>query len=141
MKTQNYGIVTEEGSGYSPEFPVRLIYCELQNMALKNYRQERENGDESDDPTWNFPHDGQYICVHGRVEGNYIYGERREDGHYYWEVRYDAGSNDKKWMEEKDHKYLERVHNMHLNGSRLNEQEEKDLEETGHTIDRFCVVC
>jgi hypothetical protein len=106
MKTQNFGIFINRTINifFSHWF---LVICVP--VCLKNYKENRENGNEGDDPNWKIPEDGKYTWVKGEVKGDYVYGVKENDGDYHYECRYDEGSGDKKWMEEKDLNYLARL--------------------------------
>lgn len=77
---------------------------------VDNYRQNRENGDERDNPPRKFPQDGFHQFIKGRVEGIYVYADKNEnDGWHEIDLVYIEGMEDKKWMIEKDGNYLERL--------------------------------
>jgi flagellar biosynthesis GTPase FlhF len=76
-----------------------------------DYRSNRENGDVCDSPQKPFPSDGTYTWMKGEKKSNFgglIFG-KREGNNVAYELRYDEGPGDKKWMEEKDNNYLSRL--------------------------------
>ena len=64
--------------------------------ATKNYRSNRENGSDVDNPKHLLPLDGSFRWVNPDEENDA-------------QLRYDEGSGDKAWMEEKDRNYLARL--------------------------------
>jgi len=69
--------------------------------ALDDYRSNRENGDESDNPSRAFPEDGRY--------SDWVLHHTDDDGSKYYHVKYDEGPGDRAWMQEKDRNYLARL--------------------------------
>ena len=70
----------------------------LVGSALNNYTENRENGEEQDNPSRPFPKDGTYSWQH-----------HPNDEKDYYRVRYDEGPKDHAWMKEKDRSYLARL--------------------------------
>lgn len=102
LKTQTFGIVKGcQKKQYFGGVPINPI---------PNYRLNRENGTDEDSPKWKFPADGTTTWIKGRLDrGCYVYGHSDGDKCYKYEVRYDEGKLDKKWMEEKDSNYIGRT--------------------------------
>jgi|GEM_PF-1883150 len=71
----------------------------FRELAITDYRRNRENGESQDNPNWNFPQDGE----------SYWFDREHPPGGKYYGVRYDEGPHDKIWMDEKDRNYLNRL--------------------------------
>jgi len=65
-----------------------MIALEEQIESAGNYRANRENGEEQDNPRRNFSADGKYKWVQSEKKG------------YFW-IRYTKGPGDRDWMKEK----------------------------------------
>lgn len=109
---------TEYQKYYKDPYRVRAVY---------NYMKNRGNGNEADNPSWEFPNDGRYewkneICrltgygpskcknklSNGFVKG--IYGTNCDGNSIYeYSVKYLEGPRDKIWMQERDKNYLARI--------------------------------
>lgn len=63
--------------------------------SLQNYRENRENGSGSDNPSWEFPNDGIY--------------KWDTPNENCTKVRYAEGPKDAAWMAEKDRNYLKKM--------------------------------
>jgi hypothetical protein len=80
-----------------------------QSYAAKDFKKNRENGSESDNPSQIPMEDGKHTVVIGSMGvGGYIYGVKNGNK-YEYKIRYDQGPGDKAWFEEKDKNYLERI--------------------------------
>jgi len=77
-------------------------------LAVEAFKQNRMNGNETDNPARKMPEDGQYTWVKGIVKEECVYGVKNGD-YYKYEICYDQGPRDKAWMEEKDKNYLQRI--------------------------------
>jgi len=101
MKTQTFGIDHKYivYRGWAPPDP--LTYSPARTSAVSSYRMCRENGEEQDNPWWDFPEDGTFKWTQD-------WGSDPNPDCYYT-VRYDEGPGDRKWMEEKDRHYLARL--------------------------------
>jgi hypothetical protein len=85
-----------------------------------DFKEKRENGENKDDPeNLYLDFDGKYNWIKGEVKGDYVYGVKRPDGEYDYELRYDAGPKDLAYFEAKDRNYLTRI----LNEGKLRELE------------------
>jgi len=82
-------------------------YKEVRVEAVANYRRNRENGNNNDSPAWKFPNDGKYDLVDG--ENEFMTTIKK--------IRYTEGHKDKKWMEEKDRNYLQRINGQSNNNT------------------------
>ena len=65
------------------------------DSAVEAYRNSRENGEDCDNPSWNFPNDGTYTWDTPNKKLS--------------KICYNAGSEDERWMKEKHENYLRRV--------------------------------
>ena len=91
------------------------------SLALGNYRNNTENGDNRDNPTYPFPEDGSYRWC------------KKEGSEYLYFVKYTQGTNDKAWMEKKDHSYMARIRrewDAHHCSTRAKTPEERELNVT-----------
>jgi len=110
MKTQNFGL---DRSIHLFQFPDRPMFhlvpsdtFPLHSYALSDYKLKRMNlKSTKEDP----PFDGKWTWTKGRVEGDLVYGEKRADGRYDYELRYDEGEGDRKSMEKNDAFYLRQL--------------------------------
>ena len=110
MKTQTFGIYTCETAWHLYTIFPGLASVVSEPASVADYRAKRENGTDSDNPDTKFPQDGKITWIKGTVKDDgYVYGVKENDGYYHYEVRYDEGEGDKKWMEEKDKRYLARL--------------------------------
>jgi hypothetical protein len=79
-------------------------------LAWENFKSKRENGEDQDNPkNLSLDYDGKDTWIKGEVKGDKIYGVKRPDGYYDYEVRYDAGPKDLEYFEAKDRNYLTRI--------------------------------
>jgi len=104
MKTQKFGVwfSTARVSVYClSEQPCASI------AARSDYKKKRNNLVDSDEGEPKF--DGNYTWTKGRVRGDRVYGDKRADGRYDYEVRYNEGSGDMAWMENNDRIYLNKL--------------------------------
>ena len=108
MKTQTFGEARDNYDGTPPTL-VPVCRRGYARAGRADYKFKRENGTDADNPDWKFPEDGKITWIKGRVKGEYVYGVKNKDGEYEYEVRYDEGTGDRKWMEEKDRRYLARL--------------------------------
>ena len=87
MKIQKFGIDRWEG------------YKRMSAISMPaQYVAARENGFPCDNPPCVFPTDGKYTWIKGRTKGKWIYGVKNKKGKYEYELRYDEGPGDNKWM-------------------------------------------
>lgn len=105
MKTQTYGT-----RGFPCYHPVLVLYCcwDGKNSPRCVYKDHRFNGSQEDFKKNNPPYDvdGKITWIKGDVRGDYVYGVKNAEGKFEYEVRYDEGKGDRKWMEDNDRKYL-----------------------------------
>jgi len=106
MKTQNFGLGDKCGIGFHRPNLDRWNVA----AAVANYRKYRENGEEQDNPSWNFPLDGK--CHWSLDEGD-------------WRACYHEGPGDRKWMEEKDRNYLARLQREKDAEQRVQQEQER----------------
>lgn len=108
IKNFNYFLLRFEHSRWSwirPVFPQSTPH-------IANYRKNRENGDEVDNPPRKFPEDGTCVFLKGELKGQSLYGVKiviYGEDYYDFEIGYVPGKGDEAWMEEKDANYLERI--------------------------------
>ena len=126
MKTQTFGTYT-----HSPHLSLYLYSTVMAAPCRAAYKSKRENGTDADNPDWKFPQDGTITWIKGRVEGEYVYGVKDKDGEYEYEVRYDEGTGDSKWMQEKDRRYLARLEKE----GRLEKEEPEEFKRLNQSVD------
>lgn len=98
MKTATFGISPTATPHYNGPDWIDGNRHPFAIAALRNYRENRENGSREDNPTWKFPEDGTYSW------------ENRDQ--YQGEpsrVRYTPGRMDREWIDEHDRNYLARL--------------------------------
>ncbi len=113
MKTQAWGQEKGRGRSWNRQQFERLghmqllsdgradgTYASARQIALDDYRRNRENGTQVDNPSQAYRHDGAYTFEKGR-------GSNRDPESTY--VTYTEGPGDKKWMAEKDRNYCARL--------------------------------
>lgn len=109
MKVQTFGYLSDEVMSKCD--PPNIVRCNpiklvndgvinfngrsLKSLAASGYRENRENGEECDNPKEKFPEDGK--C---RWETQDIKNPK---------LRYDEGSKDREWMRQKDNNCLDRL--------------------------------
>jgi len=83
----------------------------LRRKCLTRYKELRFNGSQKDFENYSPPYDGEFTWIQGREEGLNVYGEKATGitPVYEYEVQYDEGPNDRKWMEQKDREYLTKL--------------------------------
>lgn len=110
MKIQTYGVYKD----YTDVIPdcISMRADVFENGSIKDYRKKRLNGNEKDDvPPTPLPEDGEHTLVHGYRRGNWIHPvEVANHRHFRFEVRYDEGEGDKRWMAWCDLLYLARLY-------------------------------
>jgi hypothetical protein len=114
MKTQTCGFHIYVGDPVAVEWFSRLqlrASWSGQLMAQQDFKKNRFNGSQKDFENNDPPYDGKIIWLKGRVlmGGDYVHGVKNVNGKYEYEVRYDEGPKDRKWMEKNDKKYLKRL--------------------------------
>ena len=80
--------------------------------ARADFNKNRCNGSDTDNPRGeaDMPGDGKATWITGTVDGSIVHGLRPSSGGgFTYEVRYDAGSDDLTWFEQKDRHYLTRI--------------------------------
>ena len=88
---------------WTPDLPADEDGWAAWSAARLDYEKKRENGCRIDNPSRPFPGDGNYYWEEDK-------SLRGKNGRKYWDrARYDQGSLDKIWMEEKDQNYLARI--------------------------------
>jgi hypothetical protein len=117
MKTQIFGVYT--GIFRSDLFR-SLSVSPTSPFSRSDFKSKRENGDDKDNPkNLSLDYDGKDTWIKGEVKGEDVYGVKRPDGYYDYELRYDAGPKDLAYFEAKDRNYLTRI----LNDKKLFELE------------------
>lgn len=105
MKTQN-NYVTWPFASDDSTFVDSATWAGFAYLA---FEEKRKNGNKHDNPLRKKPKDGNYTWIKGEMKNNNVYGIKNAKGSYEYEIRYDPGPGDKKWMEEKDKNYLARI--------------------------------
>jgi len=98
MKTQTFGWSDSVRSWFTFEVGLNIY---ARTCARANYEVSRRNGDDSDNPSREFPGDGSY--------SNWIWHHKDDDGTQWYRIKYTEGPGDRAWMEEKDRNYLARL--------------------------------
>jgi len=116
MKTQTSGCSSVGGRTdcFHPCLGCHIFgaYCGVSLLFLwggADYKEHRFNGNALDFKNNNPPYDGKITWIKGRVKGDKVYGVKKAKGKYEYEVRYDEGPGDRKWMEDNDRKYLNQL--------------------------------
>ena len=97
MMTQTFGIDPQ----HSGEFIIDPPTVHDISRAVDDYRKNRQNGLECDNPQTPFPQDGRCDWSH---DWGMMPNPKR-----WWRARYDEGPRDRAWMEERDCNYLARL--------------------------------
>jgi len=94
MKKQTYGIAKVNVAYFS------FLSNKHRKAAVKNYRDNRENGEAIDAPPYPFPNDGEYWDPPEN---------RKLKNIGFVHIKYTEGLGDRKWMEKKDQNYQARL--------------------------------
>jgi hypothetical protein len=105
MKTQMSAAIS-----FTSNLPLSRSLLALARPACLGFKSKRENGEDQDNPkNLSLDYDGKDTWVKGEVKGDMVYGVKRPDGYYDYELQYDAGIKDKEYFEAKDRNYLTRI--------------------------------
>jgi hypothetical protein len=108
MKTQLFGRCWQNMFVYVEEG----FLCVERDLkpVHSDFKSKRENGEDQDNPKdLLLEYDGKNTWIKNEVKDDYVYGVKRPDDHYDYEVRYVPGPKDLAYFEAKDRNYLTRI--------------------------------
>ena len=106
MRARKFGLSMHAAGPDSPlDSPGIYIFANGRVSAVADYKKQRQNGRDSDNPKRSFPQDGTFDWVSEEDIASYLKLPPRPG---YYRLRYTQSPRDKAWMEERDQNYLAR---------------------------------